>query len=493
MASITIGNTSKRSNSTSQTFTGTTLNCRLKEPTSLHDPVFYVQGLTSGAFYNYASYRSRYFWVDDVIQMTNDISEVHCHLDSLATFKTAITNTYGLVMFGDSAHKTNYKDDPRFGPDIKLSRASGAGVASMDLGFRDPTNNSNWTVLMTVQTAGASYSSVCTYAMTLSTFQNVLHGFSGVVYSDIQTWSGTDILDILKNYAIRILTGGQQALDNIRACVAVPMPLSIYSSAPGSISQTSINLGPYNVTLDSGHTVYLVDPSHVKTGNAVLSLGRPLPNTGYKWLNSPKYCSVKITHPGGYSEINDPSLINNSYVYAWYSVGICSGEYVIRFTSEDSKDSDTISLLSGCVGVDVFRLVPSSNVTVDSNLHNSIGSALIQGGTGGVIQFNAGSNSPMRSGADIHGGYATIGLLTNNKTCFLDTEYYIPSIFSTGDVTEYEAYCNLYGYPVDRYLKIGDISGYCQCINVSVGSISGATEDDKNYINACINSGIYIE
>lgn len=492
MATIKIGNTSKRVNSTSQTFTSTTLTCKLKNPTSIHDPVFEVAGLTDGVMYNYAQFGSYYYWVDDVIQVTNTISEVHCHLDPLATFKTAITNTYGLVTFGDSTHHTEYKDDPRFGPDIKIERTSGVGIASLNMGF----SSSDWTIVMTVQNASQSfsYNGVNTFAMSPTVFGRILHGFSGVVYSDIATFSTTDVIDVLKNYAIRLLTGGQQALDNIVCCVAVPIPLSTFS-AQASATLTTMALGPYSFNLDSGDVVYWISSSIVKTGNGVLTLSRPLYSaSGNYWLNSPKYCSVKITHPCGYEEINDPSLIKNSSVYAWYSVGLCSGEYQIRITSESSKDSDTIALISGVCAVDMMRLVPNTNVTMDSNLHNSVGNAVISGGTGGIIQFNPGSNSPAgRYGTSAHAGYAGIANLTAGKTCFLDTEYYIPAIFSGGDASEYNSYCSVYGYPVDRYLKIGDITGYCQAQNVSVGSISGATEGDKMFINQCINSGIYIE
>ena len=492
MTTIKIGNISKRVNSTSQSFSGTDYSCRLKNPTSLHDPVFEVQGLTDNTMYNYASWSSRYYWVDDVIQITNTISEVHCHLDPLATFKSAITNTYGLVTFGDSAHHTEFKDDVRFGPDIKIDRTSGVGIASLDMGF----SSSQWTILMSVQNAAQSfsYNGVNTFAMDPVTFKKVLNGFSGVVYSDISTWSGTDVIDILKNYGIRLLTGGQQALDNIISCVAVPIPLSTFSAIAAD-TLTTMAMGPYSYTLDGGAVVYYVSSSAVKTGNGVLTLSRPLYSSASNyWLNSPKYCSIKITHPCGYEEINDPSLLKNSSVYAWYSVGLCSGEYQIRITSESSKDSDTIALISGCVAVDMLRLVPNTNVTMDSNLHNSIGNALISGATGGVIQFNPGSNSPSsRQGANTHGGYAGIANLTAGKTCFLDTEYYIPAIFSGGDASEYNSFCSVHGYPVDRYLKIGDISGYCQCQNVSVGSISGATDMDKTFINNCLNTGIYIE
>ena len=492
MATIKIGTTTKRINSTSQTFTSTQLICKLKNPTSMHDPVFEVAGLTDGVMYNYAQYGSYYYWVNDVVQITNTISEVHCSLDPLATFKSAIQNTYGLVTFGDSAHHTEFKDDIRFGPDIKIERSSGVGIASLDMGF----SSSSWTIIMSVQNAAQSfsYNGVTTYAMDSLTFAKVMKGFSGVVYSDITSWSGSDVIDILKNYAIRVLTGGQQALDNIVCAIAVPIPLSVYS-AQAYASSNDIAIGPYSFTLDGGATVYLISSSITKTGNGVLSLSRPLYSSASNyWLNSPKYCSVKITHPCGYQEINDPSLLKNSSVYAWYSIGLCSGEYQIRITSESSKDSDTIALISGVAAVDMMRLVPNTNVTMDSNLHNSIGNALISGGTGGVIQFNPGSNSPAgKYGTSAHAGYAGIANLTAGKACFLDTEYYIPSIFSGGDASEYNSYCSVYGYPVDRYLKIGDINGYCQCQNVSVGSISGATDGDKQIINNYINNGIYIE
>lgn len=494
MATIKIGNTSKRYNSTAQPSLSNSFTCKLKSPTSLHDPIFEVIGLTDGTIYNYASFGSYYYWVDDIIQVTNQISEVHCHLDPLATYKSSITNMYGLVTFGDSTHKTLYKDDPRFGPDKKLDRSSGVGVASLDMGFTPGLVAADWSIILTAQNSSTSfaYNSVCTYAMSCDTFFKVLKGFSGVVYSDISSWSGTDIIDILKNYGIRLLTGGQQALDNIISCVAIPLPLSTFSSRAVA-TLTEIALGPYSYTLDGGAVVYYISSSMIKTGNGVLSLSRPVANTTYTWLNSTKYCSIKLTHPCGYTEINDPSLLENTSVYAWYSIGLCSGEYVIRITSESSKDSDTIALVSGCVAVDMFRFVPNTNTSMDANLHNSIGNALISGGTGGVIQFNPGSNSPQHQGSGIHGGYAGIGILTSGKTCFLDTEYYIPAIFSGGDATEYNNFCGVYGYPVDRYLKIGDISGYCQCQNVSVGSISGATEGDKLQINSCINNGIYIE
>lgn len=489
MATIKIGNTTKRANSTSTTFSSSTeLTCRLKESTSIHNPVFEVVGLTDGVLYNYASFNSYYYWVDDVIQVSNTVSEVYCHLDPLATYKSGINNTYAHVAFGDGDHKTTYKDDPRFGPDIKVDKATGVGVESIDLGF----STTNCTVIVTAQNASNDFTrnSVVTYAMTMETFQYVLFGFASVVMNDIQQWSGTDFIDIIKNYAIRLLTGGQQALDNIVSCVLVPIPISYYQNI-AYFESDKMALGPYSFSLDSGKKVYPFDPTKTKVGNKVVSLSRPTANTTYKWLNSPKYCSIKVTHPCGYTEINDESLLTNSSVYFWYAVNYASGEYSIRVTSESSKDSDTISLISGTTGIDLLRLVPNNNVAMDTNLHAGV-NQLMATATGGVVSNNAGGMSPQRQSKDIYAGYANLFNMTANHTCFIDIEYYVPTIFSVGDASEYNSYCSRYGYPVDRYLKLGDLSGYCQCINASVNGIT-ATEADKNIINSCLNNGIYLE
>lgn len=490
MTVVKFGVTSKRINSTSQTITDTVeLDCKLKEPCSMHDPVFSVQGLTKLKRYNYILWNSAYYWIDDIKFVTNDISEVSAHLDPLATFKSNIINEYGLVLFGDNTHKTVYKDDIRFGPDKKLLFSAGQGASGYTSMGMDFTNS---TVIVVAQaTTSFAYSGITTYAMTISTYVQMLKNFSGVVYSDIQTWSGTDVVDVIKNYALRILTGGQQALDNIISATLVPIPYSTFQSNCYYELQ-QIYLGPYSINLDTG-TVAVINPHFVTDGNAVLNLNRPLPNTTYKWLNGPKYCTIQITHPCGYTDINTPALMELNQVYIWWSLHMTTGEYCIRVTAESSKDSDTIQFINGCVGVDMLYLKTASGSTPDSNLHNSIGSALITGGTGGVIQYNPGVQIPANNGHNIPTGLAGLKLLTSGKEIFYDVEYYQPAIFEGNTATMYNNFCTQFGYPVDKYMKIGDITGYCQCNGVSIGSIPGATETDRININNYLNSGLYIE
>lgn len=489
MPSVTFGVTSKRINSTSSTMTNTTaLNCKLKEPCGINEPVFIVAGL-SDIHYNFCSWSNRYYWIDEIIYLTNEIKEVHARLDPLATYKSAIENTDAYIMFGNFANASLYKDDIRFGPDKKRERPSGeTGTGSVDMGF----DRDNWTVIMTVQcTTSLAYSSVIPYAMTVNTFFNVLRGFSGTVQSDISSWSGTDVLDILKNFALKLFTGGGQAIDNIRSAILVPINISQFSSR-ALVTTSTVSLGPYSFTLDSGY-VYIMDPSVCKTGNSVIDLHRPIASTTYKWLNSPKYCSIQITHPCGYQEINDNGLLDNTHLYLWYSLNICSGEYSIRITSETSKDSETVALITGCVGVDMMGLVTAGGNNMIDAIFNNTANALTSGLTGGLIGVDSGKMAPSGNGSSVMSGFASIFLMTAGKEVFYDVEYYLPSIILEGSSTEYKDYCDEYGYPVGRYMSIGDISGFCQCIGASVSGATGATESDKETINNYLNNGIFIE
>ena len=488
MPTITFGITDKRVNSTGTSMSNTiALNCKLKEPCSYNNPVFIVSGLGSSN-YNFCSWGSYYYWIDDITITTNDIKEVTCHLDPLATFRTSILNTKAYVMFGDNNHASKYKDDIRFGADHKRTRPSGeTGTGYFDMGF----DRDNWSFIMTVQcSTSAAYSSVITYAMTSSVFQKILKGFSGTVYSDITNWSSTDFFDIIKNFALKLFTGGGQAIDNIKSVICVPININTFAN---HCLQTLnyVYLGPYSITLETG-SVYVMDSSVTLTGNGVIDLHRPIASTTYKWLNSPKYCSIQITHPCGYQEINCNGILENTQLYLWWSLNLCSGEYSIRVTSEASKDSETIALINGSTGIDVMGFVTAGGNNVIDQLFNNTANALTGGLTSGLLSVDAGKMSPSGMGNSVPCGFAGIYLLTSGKECFYDVEYYLPSILD-GTINEYVAYCDEYGYPVGRYMTIGDISGYCQCKNASVSGASGATDSAKELINSYLNNGIYLE
>lgn len=543
---IKIGNTSKRINSTSQQFTSsTTLSCRLKEPCSMQSPIFQVQGLTKGQLFNYCQFESRYYWVDDVVYLTNNIQEVHCHLDPLATYKTAIENTYAYVTYGDSTHSGGLVDDARFGPDAKIS--DGIDRTGMFIMGFDTTS---WSVAMTVNAAyNLGENGVVTYFMNYATFIDVLNKFGSLVVSD---WgSPTTVLDIIDNFCLKILTGGGAALDNVKSATLVPIPVEtvfgpLDPGTQGHLTST-VTIGPYQITGYTGN-VYIMNPNKVvAVGEQTIPLKRILGlNTSgaYRWLNSPKYCSIKVTHPCGYLDINDPALLNVDTVYVYTRFSPVTGDYITRFTAEQGMQNDTIAMVGGNVGIDVMGLINNTNGTIGGAMFSAISSGAMAGvtslaalkqpatsttvtsvhretpvltgkgnvsskmaiedketttttrlGTSGIEgNYHPGGYIPGHGSFNSSGGLVGVYAVGANGYGVYDVEYYAPMIIGpTGSSAQYQAYCDEYGYPVNRRLKIGDVAGYCECAGANVSGATGASEASKSTINSYLNNGIYIE
>lgn len=536
---IKIGNTSKRINSTSQQFaSSTTLSCKLKEPCSMQSPTFQVQGLTKGTLYNYCQFENRYYWVDDIVYLTNNIQEVKCHLDPLATYKSAIENTYAYVTYGDSAHSSGFVDDTRFGPDIKISDSVSRNGAFV-MGF----DTTNWSVALTVN---ASYNlgenGVVTYFMSYSTFMDVLNMFGQEVYND---WgSPTMITDMIDNFCLKILCGGGAALDNVKSATLVPIPVgNVFDPLdPGTQGHTTstVTIGPYQITGYTG-TVYIMNPNKVVAmGSVTIPLNRitGLNTSGaYRWLNSPKYCTIKISHPCGYLDINDPSLLNLDEVYVFTRFAPATGDYVMRITNKNDITSDTIAMTGGNVGIDVMSLINNTNGTIGGAMFQAMGSAVMSGVTslaslkrpaqstttqtikhkdengkltgsdeittvtqqsstssGIEGDYHPGGFIPGHGSSTLSGGLVGVYSVGANGYGTYDVEYYVPMIFTAlGSAAEYTAYCDEYGYPVNRRLKIGNITGYCECAGANVSGATGASEASKSTINSYLNNGIYIE
>lgn len=540
----TFGVTKKRMNSTSSTMTDTTtLDVKLKEPCSMHSPVFIVQGLNKTRYYNYVSWNGKYFYINDQIYKTNDIQEVHCSLDPLSTYKSAIMDTYAFVNYGDSAHRTAYIDDIRFGPDHKnIDSVDRQGVVNIGL------DNAHWTIIMSVNACTSlAYNGVLTYAMTPSTFTTVLNAFSNTVITDAQSWTVGDFFEMIQNIFIKIALGGGQAVENIRSIIAVPFQYSSYANNEVKLETNEVGMGPYRVQLNNS-TVKILEPVFARTGQSTIYLKRPLTSLGNPWLNSPKYCSVQIGHPCGFTEINDVALIEQNMCYIYWSVCPITGDYSIKITT-GNKEDETLSEISGNVSIDLAFLTNGNKTMGEAIIGTEakiLGAALGMGsvtpktkavtttqtgaydttsystdggsatertkhstgdtktkveydttdsGIGG--SFRVGSFNPSAASGSLGHGAASAFLATSGKAIYYNVEYYLPSIFDAKDSVEYDAYCDEYGYPVGRYMRVGDNSGYVECVGASVGTgstgIPNATLAEISTINNYLNSGIIIE
>lgn len=113
MATITFySNFNKKENSTKQPTGGTSYNVVFKEGFSIKGGTVKLQVSFSTAMnFTAAKYGSRYYKVEDVVSITNDIVDINLSLDALATYRNAIINYTGLLERAPSSSEINYLPD----------------------------------------------------------------------------------------------------------------------------------------------------------------------------------------------------------------------------------------------------------------------------------------------------------------------------------------------------------------------------------------------
>lgn len=493
MPTITIGTTTKRLNSTSQSFSGTQLSCKLKNPTSIHDPVFEVQGLTDGAMYNYASWGSRYYWVDDVIQITNTIAEVHCSLDPLATYKSAITGSSALVIYGDSTNWSKLIDDTRLQPEMRYSTQTIAnsnmfGLTPNSEGCVAMTFTSTTSVDWITQASTLAGTGVHTALMSVTEMRKCIGDLTG--FDPGQGITGSGLQEMLEAFGrvIQSLGGGSIA-DYIQRIIWLPFKLSDVVSATGATYRLGMFIG--GVLADQCNW-YDVNPGSIYSHDGNFTIDWSTLTSGNDFLKNERWISMQVYTPGGYQEIPAYCFKYANTLYYRTTFSLTDGSWNMRL-SADSNMHETLTTFSGNISVDLLGTV---------NLGNDFTGQIADGGASfvsGAVALGVGNlagisgslpktNFNCRSASGSFSGASSIFLTSTPAAMIVYATCYIPYM-----INSYTDYCNRYGYPCNKYLQLSSVSGYCQCAGASVNGAAGATEGDLQTINSYLNSGIYLE
>ena len=515
MPTVSIGTMDKRINSTKQTFSSAfSSDCKLKEPCSMESPVFLVQGLSKGAFYNYASFEGRYFWVDDIIYQTNDIQEVHCHIDPLATYKDDIKNTFALVQYGDKSHWNKWVDDVRFNPEKEDTSLA----EQQTLKFFNGSETGS--IIMRVCDCSSAHG-VRTIALTPASFGNILAdldlALSGYTMEKIATAIG----------------GMGSWRDNILSCIWVPFDVA------GS-SSVSFAIGCINVT----GTGSVVSPiTRVNDQVPTIQIDWSWANN-HPYLKNSRWTSYQLITPFGYCELPIEHLVNQSNIYITSSVVKTTGDIVIGVYEKGYGDGVLLASFAGNVSVDMMGLLGNGN-TLGTGLANSmnfgakigvsaatLGMSLgagqlamtqaaqsvtdvgYKGANNGKLagafdnfertqssvnmnNFNAGVGAiascvPSTTSVGAPGGTVSAGIANLWITGMFREGRLIRKVFTQVDKAGYGNFCDMYGYPCNQYMSLSTISGYVKCSGAIVEA-EGASATSLANLNSMLNSGIYIE
>lgn len=534
MASVKIGYIDKKINSTKNTFSGTNLTCKLKEPCSMQSPVFQVQGLSKANLYNYCEFESRFYWVDDIIYETNDIQTVKCHLDPLGTYKDDIKATSGFINFGPKTLWDKRLVDSRFAPDRVFS-ASDTYIDNTTSLFQD-LDGSGTVVLRVMNYDSTHNPGIATICGSLTTFLTLLQLYVTDLDNEL-----THIVDEFEKLVGKF-AGLGNALDAIQTAVWIPFKKSVVSTGnayQGDIGGYRINSG-WEMCNNYYGTPFIGGPY---TKDITIST---LWQT-YPWLLGPDYTKISIVTPGGQVDISDVIFnfydtqdISLTFTFYWNIDGECT------LICRDADSNKTFFAHHWNAAVDLKNYVVTAKSGTELGIKAGIktGVAIVggiaAGGAGLAVlgnsiaegsmntmserQLNAGLGmtkaglrtaqtasefSAMHNGLsgivaskDVSMGSREFGGADNIMALFINgtdaTAWrtpvkiniirFIPEIL--GDLGHYTSFCDEYGWPVLNYGNLS-VNGPYQMAGATCSA--EAPPNVLSTINSTINSLIIIE
>lgn len=480
----------------------------LKEPTSRKAPVFLLQ-LANAELehsfpylnYVYAEYWG-YYYVDDVVHITNDLVELHCHRDVLATGIEYIKNTEAFLSYcSDETFVDKHIQDERLGPDVFISttvhNATGGFIDSNFI--REPVLG---TVLLTV--VGKDDGSK-TYAIPYWDWSLVCER---VVSDDIST------MDIL---AAKFFGENWKAC--VQGAVYVPIKPDYFTAAWGEENVTStIKWGSVDVTVDVP-VAYTTGAICIDGGTTTVSLDWSS-DANLAQFNGAKYASVAFEYPGGSIDISNDAYIFGEALNIRYSINLLdgrlmctlyAGEAPIGSTAIDvgwdmmerlASTTSTNEQLAGATG-SVIKTLPSVveaafGVATPETVQN-IASG-IKGAFTGAQMGSPQTASSSTSG--IEGYFYKVTTFYEKKSISVKKSLRYPAVLGTEQDTDaFAAWHTKYGWPCGKVVALKDVAkdAYIQAVGASAGKVEGTDThnvlfaDEITQLNDFLNSGIYLE
>lgn len=463
---------SKRKNSTKQPTSGTDATVYLKDDCSILNPVFDCQGVPDNVNYIYVSAWGRYYYVTDVVHVTKDRINIHCAVDVLATYKTAIGSYTANVEY--SANSTNvYITDPRNKPTYVMQEKHSTLVSLTNKGF----NNVGCFIVGIISNQGLNYfvlsaadfTSLCQTLFDLGNANQLSNNFYDLANCIVSAVWSTYIpsADILASTVVTI--GG----DVSSSPIVTPLELGIFNKITQRLD--GIDLGTLTIPFPSDdHNISFsyLDLPPFTTGEIYL------PYVGCVPLDldifAPfKSISIKmaIDHYTGdivYSFHNIAGDMIASYQ------GNCATNIPVSSRSYNAigKTAAVISAIGGAASI--IAGIASENVALAGSGVTALANAAISNYQSGSVHTH--TNGSLSSAVSSRLSLDIISTVSTRT----------PTTWNIS--TEFAA---ISGMPYFKSAQISNLSGYIQCSGASV-SITGY-DAEKESVNDYLNSGFYYE
>lgn len=449
---------SKKPNSTKQPSGGTSKTVVLKQPTAVINPVFVMEDYDLS--YNYIQWGSRFYYVDDIVIVHNNIAEYHCSTDVLATYKSDIGSSSQYVTRAYS----NYDGDiiDHFYP----------AIAELTETVSDPTQSPGWVndyssgqfvIGIMGANSGPNGGAVTYYAMKSGGMAAITNYLLDETNFSSITEISTDLLKCVFN-----------PLQYIVSCMWFPFDVA-------TIGTETIQVGWWTI---SGVQAKKLSDS-VYTRNMSFNIPKhPQATARGNYLNMAPFSSYSLSAgPWGIIPISNINTIDETALTAIMNVDLYtgSGRFSIIANNVLTYVDDHVAQIGVPIqlGQNVLNQGALSNALSGAN--NAAWNAL----TGNPIGLLGGGLQSIGSIAELSQSIGST--LGSNGSMAFNTTFRLLGRFLTvadDDITNH-------GRPLCKVVTISSLSGFIMCENADLDTT--ATPSEKATIISNMNSGFYYE
>lgn len=439
----------------------------VKRNTSVNNPIFLLDIGNSEFSYNYIYVVDwdMYYWVDDIVYGNNNIKEVVCSIDPLATARDEIVAAMAFVKYSSLNYDPYIKDD-RVQPTSEIETL--VSTVNYDGLISTPENSSTYCyVITTVNDEG-----VCSYLINYTTLKYL--GDEIINHAD-------DITGVLKQF----FTDAHSAIVKLQV---IPWSRTALSGAGVIGSNTiPIKLGGYT----TGQEGYLINASATFIDEDSVDVPT-LPNN---FTRIEPYCDAKIhlplmgVHDLSLSEIADV----NSVHYRYISNVLTGATACILYKGSNINNGKIIASLSGNVNFDIpLGYISSQNPTgiisggvgagtAIAGIIAGASSAVVVGGIGAAVASFASYLTKTASSIGSFGGNASA--YDCNRVSIV--------VYKHGLTENPTDLIGRYGGPCGKVLPLSSlVGGYVQTSQFEL--ISGFDAELVSEVNRLLDSGIYL-
>lgn len=445
-------NFSKRSNSTKRPEGGYNVDVKLKANTSVEAPVFLIDGVNLDV--NYCKWLDNYYFIKNITLGNNNIYELECGIDVLASYKEYILDTSAYIEYASGGDTSI--------PDTRIPVRTRATVttSSSESIF---TYKGCYYVAITSTDSSGGHTGV--YRVDdLANLNNLIP-----IVSDAFDPSGLDVVESIMQVGKNLVGAGSVA-ENIRSCFWMPFEAS---------------------TDDFSHRLYVglflseCRGKQIKNMIQNFAYSIPIPWQYGDWRNTSPYTEVLVYLPY-VGDVSYPasSLIGSDRLYIEYSINVLSGS--IAYQVRAGKNGNILGVYSADIGVPYPIGSNGLNPTATANgLIAGVSGVMQASNTAGKILAAASATlsavQPLNTSSGGIGGGAAAGL---------DLSIHI-YVITHGTTVEPSTFASIWGYPLGIVNRIGNYSGYIQTSDCSVDA--PLHDDKRTQLNMMLNAGIYLE